>query len=228
MRVKLSFNLYNSLLSCKRGLAILFSDLLPANLTLMLPSAISWGLQRLSGRITMISKINLFTHSTRISNKALLVLHGDHAHPFSTLHLAKIGEEENYRVFSLHLNYDLVHPEFHRKKLHKSISKIQKFMQKNGNPLSHLVVAGHSRGASEAVIADNSLVNKIIGIAGRYPSSTKLNIPFYQIAAKNDWCIPLNESIVQKDQPHLVVDSSHLSVLNQKETLAFFRQALRD
>ena len=238
MLVKLSSLHSTNFEVIKRPFKILFSDLLPANLTIMIPNAIRWCYQRLSGRIKAISikainktakKADLFAHNLFASSKVLLLLHGDHAHPFSTLHLAEIGKKEGYSVFSLKVHYDHAHPDNHQSQLHKAALKINKLMKGN---LIHFVVAGHSRGATEAAreAVNNPFVSKVISLSGRFKKidAASLNATFYQVAAINDWCINPDESIVRNDQPHLLVDASHLSMLNHPSTLAFFKQALRD
>jgi predicted esterase len=185
------------------------------------------------------------------SISAVLLLHGDHSHPLTMLHLADIAEAQGKAVFSIYLPYDDIDPEAHRSLLRKGIDKIEQIVAKNGGNLSHLLLAGHSRGAmeaaNEAFVENNPKVSGVIAIAGRFkvikpslrpcreslePSVNALweklrnfdrPLPFYQIAAKNDWCIDQEASIVRQDLKHLCVNASHLSVINHPETLRQFR-----
>ncbi|MES2122655.1 MAG: hypothetical protein V4492_07770 [Chlamydiota bacterium] len=184
---------------------------------------------------------------------ALLLLHGDQSHPFTLLHLADIAQEQGRAVFSVHLPYDDEHPERHRSLLSQSIDKIDQIIGARGGKLSNLVLAGHSRGAmeaaNEAFAVNNPKVSGVIAIAGRFkvisPSARpcrpsleasvnalwekighwnqSLRVPFYQIAAKKDWCMDPEASIVRTDHEHLYVDAGHLGVINHPSTLNQFR-----
>jgi predicted alpha/beta hydrolase family esterase len=241
---------------------IFFTDLLPANVTCVLPNAYSWLYRTLwTGSISSCTlqsaagkTAHLFTHGIPARNgpvPALLLLHGDHAHPLTLLHLADIAEAEGRAVFSVHLPYDDNNPQDHRSLLHQSIEKVSEMIGKRGGSVSSLLLAGHSRGAieaaSEAYVANNQKVNGVIALAGRFkvvePSTrpcretlkptvnaiwqkvntSSLRVPFYQIAANQDWCIDPEASIVRKDQPHRFVNAEHLGVINHPDTLGQFK-----
>lgn len=250
------------------GLKIVFTDLLPANITCILPNALSWGYRTLWAKSvqsytlsvstgTTTKTAHLFAHSLEdlerpnVPISAILLLHGDHSHPLTMLHLADIAKAQGKTVFSVHLPYEDGNPASHRSLLKKSINKIDQIISKNGGKLSHLLLSGHSRGAmeaaNEAFVENNPKVNGVISIAGRFkvikPSSRpcraslepsihalweklrmrNLRVPFYQIAAKNDWCMDPEASIVRRDHSHLYVDASHLGVINHPETLKQFK-----
>lgn len=248
-------------------LQIFFTDILPTTLTCVLPNACrfayrlfcSKSIQSYTLQAKTVNKTaHLFFHDASqfpLGNRipALLLLHGDHSHPLTLLHLADIAKKEGRAVFSIHLPYDDTHPEHHRTLLKNSIAKIKEIIRENGGSLSHLILAGHSRGALEAAdaayVRNYQEIKGIIAIAGRFqvtapslrpcrnslkPSvqlvsnalsnfRTSLRVPFYQIAAKNDWCIDLNASIARTDYPHVCIDSDHLSVICHPNTLKHFQ-----
>jgi len=252
------------------SLKIVFTDILPTNLTCILPNALSWAYRTIWTRsvqsytltattATATKTAHLFAHSIEkakqpnTSTSAILLLHGEHSHPLTMLHLADIAKAQGKAVFSVHLPYEDNNPEGHRSLLRKSIDKIDQIISKNGGKLSYLLLSGHSRGAieaaNEAFVENNPKVSGVIAIAGRFkvikpslrpcrkslePSihalweklrifNRPLRVPFYQIAAKNDWCIDPEASIVRRDHSHLCVNASHLSVINHPETLKQFR-----
>jgi predicted esterase len=242
-------------------LRIVATDILPSNFTCILPNALSWAYRTLctgsvqSEAITLTKTAHLFSHNlTRLSGStsALLLLHGEHSHPLTMLHLADIAEAQGRVVFSVYLPYDDHRPEDHRLLLKKSIDKIEQIITQHGGRLSHLLLAGHSRGAieaaNEAFVKNNPKINGVIAIAGRFqvikPSlrpcrkslegsvnavweslcnGNNLQIPFYQIAATHDWCIDPEASIVRQDQEHLSVRAGHLGVINHPDTLRQFK-----
>lgn len=251
------------------ALKILFTDLLPTNLVCILPNALKWVYRSWCSRTltchslaiqegTTIKTGNLFVHGAiqqRPGNlPALLLLHGDHSHPLSMLHLADIAAKEGRAVFSVHLPYDDAHPEGHRSLLSQSIDKIQALIAEKGGRLSNLLLAGHSRGALEAAheafVVNNPKVSGVIAIAGRFKVITPserpcrlsleasvnavwekignvnqhLRVPFYQIGATRDWCMDPETSIVRTDHKHLEVDTGHLGVVNHPSTLQRFRE----
>lgn len=246
---------------------IFFTDLLHANLTCMLPNAISWAYRtQWTGSISSSTfqtaagkTAHLFAHSNLVPRadgkvSAVLLLHGDHAHPFSMLHLGDIAEAKGRAVFSVSLPYDDLDPKSHRSLLQKSIRKIEKMIIAKGGTLSDLVLAGHSRGAleaaNEAYVARNPKIGSVVAIAGRFqviepsqmpcreslkPSvnavwervhdtSQKLDVPFNQIAAMRDWCIDPEASIVRWDHNYRIVDAGHLGVIYHPDTLNQFRE----
>lgn len=246
------------------GLKIVFTDLLPANLTCVLPNAFSWCYRTLwTGSIqshtvsvpTTTKTASLFAHGMQkpAPTSAVLLLHGDHSHPMTLLHLADIAQAQGRAVFSVHLPYDDSHPEAHRALLGKCIEKIGQILSKNGGSLSHLLLAGHSRGAleatHEALVKENPAVNGILAMAGRFRvikpslrpcreslepsvnavwdklhlSSRPLRVPFLQVAAQHDWCMDPEASVVRPDQRHLYVNAGHLGVINHPSTLKTFK-----
>jgi hypothetical protein len=231
--------------------SILFTDIIPGNITCVIPNAISWAYRRFwTGSITYQTLTStagktayLFKHANASASgmPAVLLTHGEHSHPLTMLHFADIAQAQKCAVYSVYLHYDDHHPGEHSQLLQKCIDII-------GAPV---VGGGHSRGAIE--IAHEAYVNwnqKLIGviaIAGRFrviePSirpcreSLKswvnevwekllpgqyLRAPFYQIAAKHDWCIDLEASLVRRDLDHKIVDAGHLGVINHADTLKQF------
>ncbi len=249
-------------------LKILFTDLLPGIFSSNIPNALKWVYRTYCTRTLTSHSLGgaskaaqLFVHGEVHprpggETPALLLLHGEHAHPFSLLHLADIAKQQGRSVFSVHLAYDDEHPERHRSLLSQSIDKIDQIIQARGGKLSSLVLAGHSRGAmeaaNEAFAVNNPKVNGVIAIAGRFkvitpsdrpcrPSleasvnalwdkighwSQSLRVPFYQIAAKRDWCMDPEASIARTDHEHLYVDAGHLGVINHPSTLNQFKEWL--
>lgn len=243
-------------------LRMLFTDILPGTLTFVLPNFISWTYRTMySGSIkyqelkTATKTASFFSHNVEKLNattSAVLLLHGEHGHPYSMLHLADIADAEGRAVFSVHLPYDDTSPE-HQVLLRQSIDAIEALFTQKGGRLSHLLLAGHSRGsieaAHEAFVENNPKIHGVVAIAGRFkvidPSlrpcretlkptvnavwdkvrpNLPLRVPFKQIAATQEWCIDPEASLVREDQPHLSVNSSHLSVLNHFDTLRQFKE----
>jgi hypothetical protein len=110
-------------------LRILFTDLLPANFTCIIPNALSWTYRSMwtgsvrsytfqSTSATTTKVAHLFVHGDvrprsdgRIPD--VLLLHGEQSHPLTMLHLADIAQDEGRAVFSVYLPYDDVNPEGH-------------------------------------------------------------------------------------------------------------------
>jgi hypothetical protein len=247
------------------SLRVAITDILPTNLTCILPNAISWVHRTLySGSVrceaissptaTIGKTASLFSHNVDKLNtphSAILLLHGDHSHPLTLLHLADIAEAQGKAVFSIHLPYDDNSPQEHRLLLKQSINRIDQIIAQKGGRLSHLLLAGHSRGALEAAheafVENNPKISGVIAIAGRFkvikPSlrpckeslessvnavwgklhNFNFQIPFYQIAANYDWCIDPDASVVCRDQAHLFVDAGHLGIINHPDTLRQFK-----
>lgn len=241
-------------------LKILFTDMIPTTLTCVIPNAGSWAYRTFwTGSIRSYTLENtagkvahLFVHGSMAANQispmhAVLLLHGDHSHPCTMLHLADVAKLQGKAVFSISLPYDDNHPENHRSLLDQGIEKIRHIAEEQKIPLD-LKLIGHSRGALEAASATYEMnypeISGVIAIAGRFrimdqtdrpcreslaPSvhaiwtklqpSQPLDVPFYQIAAMRDWCIDTEASIVRKDQPYYYVDAQHLSVLYHLDTI---------
>ncbi|GEM_PF-4978904 len=166
-------------------LQILFTDIIPSNLTGVIPNAVSWAYHTLwTGSIrscdmfeTTGKAADLFIHGNIIPQSdsrvsAVLLLHGERSHALTMKHLGDIAEEEGKAVFSVNLPYDDVNPESHLSLLRQSIQRVEQTVRKNGRILSHLVLVGHSRGAIEAAyvgcVENHPKVNAVIGIAGRF------------------------------------------------------------
>ena len=230
---------------------ILFGDILPTNITCVIPNALSWAYRSLwtgsisyqTLRSTAQKTAYLFKHADASAScmPAVLLLHGDHSHPLTMLHLADIAQAQRCAVYSVYLPYDDHHPEEHFALLQKSIDQIG----------TSVVLVGHSRGALEAAreayVNRNPKVIGVIALAGRFQviepsvrlcrdslkptvqavweklhSYQRLSVPFYQLAALDDWCIDLKASIVRRDHGHEIVDAGHLGVINHPDTLAQF------
>ncbi len=247
------------------SLRIAITDILPTNITCILPNALSWGFRTLYAGTVKYEAVtaaattktaSLFSHTSEKLNtatSAVLLLHGDHSHPLTMLHLADIAEAQGRAVFSVHLPYDDNNPEEHHLLLKNCIDRIDQMFTQRGGRLSNLLLAGHSRGAleaaNEAFVKNNRKVNGVIAIAGRFqvikPSlrpcreslessvnavweklrnlNRDLRVPVYQMAAAYDWCIDPEASIVCHDYPHLSVEASHLSIINHPDTLRQFK-----
>lgn len=246
----------------------LFTDILPTNLTCVLPNAVSWVYRSFLAQSIHVQAVyakatskvaHLFFHGHICPKRngdvsAVLFLHGDHSHPLTMLHLGDIAEAKGKTVFSVHLPYDDEHPEEHRALLTSCIDKIEEMVRSRGGRLSNLLLVGHSRGAlcaaNEAYVENNRKVSGVIAIAGRFkviepserpcrPSLQKsvhrvwqklrhfheqLRVPFYQLAAKYDWCTDLEASIVRKDEQHTEIDAGHLGILKHPDTLRICQQ----
>jgi hypothetical protein len=231
--------------------SILFTDIIPGNITCVIPNAISWAYRRFwTGSITCQTLTStagktayLFKHADASAARmpAVLLTHGEHSHPLTTLHLADIAQAQKFAVYSVYLPYDDHHPEEHSQLLQKCIDII-------GVPV---LVGGHSRGAIEvayeAYVNWNKKIIGVIAIAGRFrviePSTRPcrdslkawvnavweklrpgqyLGVPFYQLVAKDDWCIDQKASLVRRDQKYKIVDAGHLGVVNHADTLKQF------
>jgi predicted alpha/beta hydrolase family esterase len=237
--------------------SILFTDIIPGNITCVIPNAVSWAYRRFwTGSITCQTLTSaagktayLFKHTDPGAScmPAVLLLHGEHSHPLTMLHLADIAQAQQCAVYSVYLPYDDHHPEEHTQLLQKSISQIG----------SKVVGVGHSRGAIEAAheayVNMNQKIIGVIAIAGRFrviePSirpcrdslkswvnavweklrpAQNLRVPFYQLAAKQDWCIDLDASLVRRDQKYSVINAGHLGVINHPDTLKQFDEWAAD
>lgn len=241
---------------------ILATDLIPANVTCVIPNACSWAYRYLwKGSITSCSFRNtagkvgtLFIHGGPIARAgsripAVLLLHGEHSHPLTMLHLADLAEREGRAVFSIALPYEDTNPENYRSLLRMGIDKVSETIAARGGILGDFKLVGHSRGAIEGASAaygwNHPNITGVISIAGRFkvidPSerpcresfkpvinalwqrlrpSQPLRVPFYQIAAIQEWCIDPEASIVRTDHEHRYVDAGHLGVINHPDTLA--------
>jgi hypothetical protein len=248
------------------SLKIVLTDLLPTNCTHMLPNALAWGYRTFwtgsiqsetladsSGKVA-----SFYTHvrppvPRNEPTQAILLLHGDHAHPFSLLHLADLAQREGYAIFSVWLPYDDANPGPHQTLIQKSIEKIEQIVARGRSNEMILSLVGHSRGAIEAANQiDHSRVSRVISFAGRFrvldntprpcreslkptvdavwekvKPSRPLRIPFCQIAASEDWCIDNAASIVRQDQPNCTVNAGHLGVLASPAALAQFTQWIK-
>jgi len=247
-------------------LKVLFTDIFPSNFTCVIPNAVSWTYRTLwTGSIrscetfeTVNKVADLFIHGDIVCKAdgrvpAILMLHGEHSHALTMLHLGDVAESKGRAVFSVNLPYDDVNPESHLSLLRQSINRIEQMITKKGGRLSDLILAGHSRGAIEsaytAYVENNPKVRAVISLAGRFkviePShrfcreslrptvnavwekvrpSQILRVPFYQIAAAQDWCIDPEASIVRPDCPHQYVNASHLGVINHPDTIQRFKE----
>lgn len=236
---------------------IILTDILPAQFECIIPNALSWAYRSWwTGSITSYTftadKVaHLFVHGEVIPSAdgqvhAVLLLHGDHSHPLTMLHLADLAQQEGKTVFSVHLPYDDECPENHRALLRNCFTKMQQLADEKGACLDVKTI-GHSRGALEgasmAYECEESTISGVIAIAGRFkvisPSDRpcreslqpsvqavwqrlcrpQLPVPFYQIAAAEDWCMDPEASIVRPDQPYATVDASHLGVIYHPNTL---------
>ena len=167
-------------------LHILAVDILFTSLRHMLPNALSWFYRSFwtrqitcfkveSDRTTISKTANLFLHGSlrpqAKNSSVVLLLHGDHSHPFSLLHLADIAQAEGKTVFSVHLPYDDDNNETHHSLLRQSIEKIQQLIQENGGSLTELIAAGHSRGAikprTQRTLKKPPEITKVISLASR-------------------------------------------------------------
>ncbi len=255
--------------SVHKWIGILFTDILPGNFTCVIPNAFSWAYRSLwTGSISSIrlesttataTKVaDLFIHGDVLPRQdgnvpAILLLHGEHGHPCTMLHLGDIAQAEGRAVFSVHMPYDDEQPENHRLLLKQCIDRINLIIEQKGGSLSNLLLVGHSRGAieaaDEAYVRNNPKVNGVIALAGRLkvidPSERPcrktleptvdaiwnrlrhfdqpLRVPLYQIAANHDWCIDPEASIVRTDYDHRYVDASHLCMINHPDTLEKFK-----
>lgn len=246
-------------------LQILFWDIIPSTFTGVIPNAVSWGyrtwctgsIRRCEAFDTTSKVADLFIHGNVPFRSdgcisAVLLLHGEHSHALTMQHLGDIAEAEGRAVFSVNLPYDDLNPENHLSLLRQSIDRVERMIHKSGGRLSHLALAGHSRGAIEAAyvgcVEHHPKVNAVIGIAGRFkvvePSHRPcretlkptvravwdkvrpfqpLGTQFCQIAANQDWCIDPEASIVRGDLAYRFVDASHLGVLYHPDTLESFK-----
>ncbi len=246
-------------------LHIFFTDLLPTTLTCVLPNAFSWAYRTLwTGSIQSYTLLgtagktaDLFLHGAITPERngrtpALLLLHGEHSHPLTLLHLADLAEP--YRtVFSIRLPYDDEHPEEHQLLLKEAIDKIDQMITEEGGYLSNLFLGGHSRGAIEALnaayVRKNPKVGGVITLASRSrvikpslrpcrPSleptvnavwqkvkpPRRLPVPLYQIAATEDWCIDPKASIANPEEEYHFVKTGHLGVIAHPDTLGYVEQ----
>ena len=191
------------------------------------------------------------------SNKtpALVLVHGDHGHPFTMLHLAEIAQKNGGgRVFSLYMPYDRGHSPLSQALFSQGIDKIESLIEESGGTLNGLIAAGHSKGAIQSAyspfVENDARIKTVISIAGRLrvvpgvPCDEELKptvdavyqgiqehpqIPLYQIVAEEDWNAPLEATAVRRDAVHCTVvpDAMHLNVLYKPETLQKFAAILK-
>lgn len=185
---------------------------------------------------------------------ALVLVHGDHGHPFTMLHLAEIAQKNGVgRVFSLYMPYDRGHSPVSQALFSQGIDKIERLIEESGGTFNGLIAAGHSKGAIQsayrAFVENDERIKTVISIAGRLrlvpgvPCHEELKptveavyrgiqdkpkIPLYQIVAENDWNAPLEATAVRPDAVHCTVvpGAMHLNVLYKPETLQKFAAIL--
>lgn len=182
----------------------------------------------------------------------ILLLHGDHSHPFTMLSLADISQNSGKGpVFSVYLPYDDINPDIHQSLLKLAVSKIEEFLPISHCTRSGIICVGHSKGAIEAAnmafVDKDPRIKAVISIAGRLKDVPSLQmpchrllkpivekvyqsiienpyIPLYQIVAGEDWNAPLEATAVRivDDCCHIVENSMHLNILVHEETYSKF------
>lgn len=239
----------------------ILADTVPTTITQILPNSALWLYRSLAGQITSFplkatvdkttQVATLYLHNSPKGTSPLLLLHGDHGHPFTTLHLADLAAKHHIGpIFSLHMPYEEGFSPASRSLLKQAIDKIEQIVSSQGS-FSGLVAIGHSKGAiqsaHQAFVEKDARIKSVISIAGRLkvvsssdkPCHAKLkstvdaiceavgknpHIPLYQIAAENDWCVPLEAVVVRQDNSLVVSGASHMNVLYREETVNFVIQ----
>jgi hypothetical protein len=238
-------------------------------LTKILPNALCWWYRKVISheissfsltdvKINSVALLNLHGKIDKETNgKALLLLHGDHGHPYTMLHLADAAKKEfKGAVFSLYLPYSDEFPENHRQLFKQAVDKIEKLLKENERGFQGLLVVGHSRGGIEsaysAFVEKEPRIAAVISIAGRlkideesrktcHPNLqstvdkiyeailTNPHIPLYQIAAEKDWNAPVEATAVRlsQDYCHIIKGAMHLNVLFYRETVEALTQFVR-
>lgn len=242
-----------------------------ANIRHVIPQAVSWQWrQRVQNSIVYQAVNIMFRGANRLAalylhqppqegktkGMAVLFLHGDHSHPFTTLHLADVAQQVGAKhVYSLHLNYNDEQSKCHQGQLQEAIKKVAEAVTATDGSFKGVILVGHSRGAVEAAYLayaeQDPSIKAIISIAGRFKVTPPPDRPpreslaptieaieqaitadppdnLYQIAASDDWCIPEDASltVADKEKALLIEDSSHLNVLFNATCVQQVRQWL--
>lgn len=187
-----------------------------------------------------------------LSSQAILFLHGDHSHPYSTLHLADIAQEKRLGpVFSLYLPYDDFNPTTHRALLLQAIDKIQNLMSDEEQGFPGITVVGHSKGVIEsaylALVQKEPRIKSLIAWAGRLKvtesceeelkeSINKIhaalvqnpNFPLFIISAGQEWCCrePESTQVFPHKEMYVAEQASHLNVLFDTEAKEHYKKFL--
>lgn len=233
----------------------------------VLPDAIQWAYLRHVWRSIKAETVSvtvdkvtanarLYFHDTHANKRGVLFMHGDHAHPYSTLRLARLAQKEGAPVFSLWVSYDHKNPELHRQLINKSVARVNEVMKARGG-IRRIVGVGHSQGGAQLVHAKQvrgvSGLSSIIAVAGRFKlfekspdrqaeealkptireiqGQIKQRHPIYQIAAGRDWCIRPDAQVTQATPKSFVVPNAmHLGIvydqLAQKKFVEYLRAAI--
>ena len=244
----------------------ILADTVPATFLNVLPNAIRWLYRtKISRQITSFplkttidktSKVaTLYLHGLqKKSTQPLLLLHGDHGHPYTMLHLADAAAK-NYSgtIFSLYMPSEKGYSDISRSLLEQAIEKIELMVKSKEGSFSKIVTLGHSKGAIQAAhqafVEKDERIKSVISIAGRLKNTQSLDkacheilqptvneiaqaiitnpdLPLYQIVAENDWCVPLDASRVNLKNSCVVPGAGHLNVLYRHETIEAFIRAL--
>ena len=188
--------------------------------------------------------------------RAILLLHGQHCHPFTMLNLADRAQKTfQDPVFSLYVSYDEENLAIHRSLIKQALDYIEKLIKDQGYIFKGIVIVGHSMGAIQgayrAFVERDPRLLSVISIAGRLkvvdsvynpcgeslkPSinqtqevQLRTDFPLYQIVGRQDWNVPLEATLIRKDKGcyHIVEDAMHLNLLFHDETYNKFIEFLK-
>lgn len=245
----------------------ILADVVPTTVKYIVPNFFRWHYQLIIGRIQAypltitLDKITtlatLYLHHTQApSSYPVLLLHGHHSHPYTTLHLAKLAEElKTGPIFSLYLPYEEGYSASTRSLITQAFGKIVSHTIKKTGCYQASTVIGHSMGGMQAVhkafveqelapqgMERRPLIDSVIAIAAQFKLTQDENEPcpellrpmvneidqamlrlspvrLCQIAAEDDWIIPLEVAIGKAENSLTVPHSSHLGVLYHQKTL---------
>ena len=208
-------------------MAVFCGDLLPGIIGCVIPNGLRWGWRRLSGSIVthpLPSGKSVFFHGSRLDVKSsvrvAILLHGDHSHPSTLLHLGDLLEQSGWHVFSIH--HTNTCSSSYSKHLLEATREIKQLIEEREGSLGKILLVGHSRGA---MVAERSLQNllqdtAVFSIAGNHEGESWKGKAGYirEVVATGDrWCLHPTRTLLGKgDRAPVGVPAGHLSVLSHK------------
>jgi len=185
----------------------------------------------------------------------VLFTHGDHGHPFSTLHLANLAEKTTTSpVFSLYIPraHDRSILEENSQLMNLAIDKMEDLVKKGGGTFTGIRGVGHSIGS--IFLAERQFVHQDNRIKGLFAVGGRLNVPkgdkscdkilkpfvrkiftaiernpkrtLVQIVPEQDWNSSRQAMMVRPNLNCHIVPGMHLSGLYKDATSKLFVQYL--
>lgn len=184
----------------------------------------------------------------------ILLLHGDHSHPYTLHHLAQVASKTHSGpIFSLYIPNLHHDSDFNEQTafIDTVISTIENVIRDNGGIFKGILAAGHSKGAMLLVARqfysdEPSKILRTFAVAGPLKNEENCftdplksifeNITqkikqyterkFYQIIPKNDWTCSYKAMAVRPDENCYFVPGMHVSGLYSRKTRKLFKKFL--